>query len=202
MLREGRIALLFDGFDELTLRLTYDKALDHLDTLLEAAAGKAKVVVTSRTEHFLSHSQIRKFLYDKAANLDGFRIAELDPFTTDQIRCYLTHKLGNPSRAEGRLKLLQEVGDLHEVATNPRRLGFIAKIPEEYLRAAARRHGGITPAHLYQMLLDWWLAFEHKRAHPPGMAPALDLEHLWRVVSELALLMWTRRERTKTSTWR
>lgn len=30
MLRTGRIALLFDGFDELALRVSYERAADHL----------------------------------------------------------------------------------------------------------------------------------------------------------------------------
>ena len=37
MLREGRVALLFDGFDELALRVSYDRALDHFETLTAAA---------------------------------------------------------------------------------------------------------------------------------------------------------------------
>ena len=37
MLAEGRIALLFDGFDELALRLTYDRALEHFETVMQAA---------------------------------------------------------------------------------------------------------------------------------------------------------------------
>ena len=39
MLRQGRIVLLFDGFDELVARVTYDRAADHLETLLQAAEG-------------------------------------------------------------------------------------------------------------------------------------------------------------------
>ena len=54
MLEHGRIALLFDGFDELALRVTYGKAADHFETLLQAANGNAKVVLTSRRQHFLS----------------------------------------------------------------------------------------------------------------------------------------------------
>jgi NACHT domain len=42
MLSEGRIALLFDGFDELALRLTYDRAVEHFETVLQATQGKAK----------------------------------------------------------------------------------------------------------------------------------------------------------------
>lgn len=46
--------LLFDGFDELALRLTYDRALEHFETVMAAAQGNAKVVITSRTQHFLT----------------------------------------------------------------------------------------------------------------------------------------------------
>src|SRR3954454_11413816 len=59
MLREGRIALLFDGFDELAQRVTYQRATEHFETLLQAAGGNAKVVVTSRTQHFESDRQVR-----------------------------------------------------------------------------------------------------------------------------------------------
>ena len=36
MLEQGRIALLFDGFDEWALRVTYGKAADHFETLLSS----------------------------------------------------------------------------------------------------------------------------------------------------------------------
>ena len=39
MLAEGRIALLFDGFDELALRVTYDRALEHFETVMAGGAG-------------------------------------------------------------------------------------------------------------------------------------------------------------------
>ena len=58
MLEEGRIVLLFDGFDELVTRLSYDRAADHLENLLEAARGKAKVVVAARTQHFRTDEQV------------------------------------------------------------------------------------------------------------------------------------------------
>jgi predicted NACHT family NTPase len=66
MLAEGRVALLFDGFDELALRLTYDRAEEHFETVLQAAQGNAKVVMTSRTQHFLTDQQIRRALAQRA----------------------------------------------------------------------------------------------------------------------------------------
>ncbi len=52
MLREGRVVLLFDGFDELAQRTDYDRVVDHFNTLREAAGGAAKVIVTSRHQYF------------------------------------------------------------------------------------------------------------------------------------------------------
>ena len=57
MLRQGRIVLLFDGFDELVTRVSYERAADHLDTLIQAAEGNAKIVVASRTQHLRSISR-------------------------------------------------------------------------------------------------------------------------------------------------
>ena len=57
--------LLFDGFDELVTRLTYDRAADHLETLLAAAEDKAKIVVASRTQHFKSGTQVLTSLGEK-----------------------------------------------------------------------------------------------------------------------------------------
>ncbi len=74
MLRQGRIVLLFDGFDELVTRLTYDRAADHLETLLAAAEDKAKIVVASRTQHFKSHSQVLTALGERVGVLPQRRV--------------------------------------------------------------------------------------------------------------------------------
>ena len=47
MLEDGRVVLLFDGFDELVVRSTYARAAEHFETIVSAARGRAKVVVTS-----------------------------------------------------------------------------------------------------------------------------------------------------------
>jgi hypothetical protein len=49
---KGKVALLFDGFDELAQRTDYDRVVDHSNTLQEAAGGAAKVIVTSRHQYF------------------------------------------------------------------------------------------------------------------------------------------------------
>src|SRR5262249_20086134 len=59
MIERGKVALLFDGFDELAQRVSFPRAAEHLDTLIDVARGQAKVIVTSRTEHFLSDEQVK-----------------------------------------------------------------------------------------------------------------------------------------------
>lgn len=97
MLREGRIALLFDGFDELAQRVTYQRAAEHFGTLFQAAEGRAKVVVTSRTQHFESDRQV----FEGIGALSGLRKGWLKPFDEPQIVRFLENLLGVPTTLYG-----------------------------------------------------------------------------------------------------
>ncbi|WP_437785946.1 pentapeptide repeat-containing protein [Sorangium sp. So ce1097] len=197
MLAEGRIALLFDGFDELAFRVTYDRAVEHFDTLIQAAQGKAaKVVVTSRSQHFISAQQVRSALAEKAALLPGYRLARLQPFTGAQIHRFLVNRLGGEEAADARVRLLADVKDLLGLSANPRMLGFIADIEEAQLRRAKAGDGEITSAGLYRLLLDRWLVWEYERAHPRGAQPGLSVAQRWRAVTELATRLWQRTEQS------
>ena len=112
MLREGRVVLLFDGFDELAMRVSYDRVLDHFDTLTTAAQGNAKVVVTSRTQHFESDAQVRTAFGQKVELFMGNRIAYLQGFDKGRVRSFLTKQMGDSTLAEERVQLLDNVKDL------------------------------------------------------------------------------------------
>jgi WD40 repeat protein/nucleoside phosphorylase len=192
MLAEGRIALLFDGFDELALRLTYDRAVEHFETVTAAAQGKAKVVVTSRTQHFRSDAQALLALGKLAEKVPGYRLVRLEPFGEAQIRAFLRNKTGSEEAAEERYRLLDEVKDLLGLSANPRMLGFIADIDPQSLRDARNReHGGkITAAGLYEVLIRQWLDFEHRRANPPGAPKGVTREQLADLVNRMAGRLW------------
>lgn len=197
MLEKGRIALLFDGFDELALRVTYERAAEHFSTLLEAAQGpESKVVVTSRTQHFESDRQVRTALGERIDQLSGRRIAYLQRFDRNQVRCFLVHRLGDEASADERLALLQEIRDLAGLAENPRLLGFIADLAPQDLRSAQQREGEITAADLYQLLLDRWLGYEVDRHQPRGALAVLTAEQRWDAVTQLARHLWSRGETT------
>ena len=186
MLAEGRIALLFDGFDELALRVTYDRALEHFETVLQAAQGQAKVVLTSRTQHFLTDHQVRRALAERAEQVPGYRLFTLEKFGEPQIRRYLGNLVKDQGEAEARYRLLDEVKDLLGLSHNPRMLGFIARIEPEKLREAKKESGEITAAKLYEVLIDQWLDFEYARANPPGAPHGITRERLRAAMTEVA----------------
>ena len=196
MLRQGRIVLLFDGFDELVARVSYDRAADHLETLLRAAEGQAKIVVTSRTQHFKTTSQVLTALGERVGMLPHRRAISVEDFTEDQVYTYLLHRYGGDSgRARRRLELLGSVQDLLGLSRNPRMLGFIANLSDERLQAVAQAGHAISAADLYREILDSWLGFEVARGQGvPGMPPHLDRQQLTEAVTRLAVRLWETNE--------
>ncbi|MFG1961129.1 TIR domain-containing protein [Nonomuraea sp. NPDC049028] len=190
LLRQGRIVLLFDGFDELVTRLTYDRAADHLSTLLAAAEDKAKIVVASRTQHFKSHSQVLTSLGEMVGVLPQRRVLSVEDFTHDQIRAYLANRFDDGDAAAARMSLMESITDLLDLAQNPRMLSFIADLDADRLRTVAGARHTISPALLYEEILGSWLAFEERRARVPGSPTPLTTDELWQVVTGLALRLW------------
>ncbi|UQA60134.1 pentapeptide repeat-containing protein [Polyangium aurulentum] len=190
MLREGQVALLFDGFDELAARVSYDRADAHFDTIMAAAEGQAKIVVTSRTQHFRTKEQLMTALGVRAHRLPGYRVMTLEPFDRDQIRRSLGKLLGDEAAAEGKLARLEAAQGLAGLSKNPRMLRLAAALPEEGLAEASTAGGSVAAAELYRILLEQWIEHEHTRAHPPGAAPGMSREQRWRAVTEIAKRLW------------
>ncbi|MFJ6135257.1 TIR domain-containing protein [Kitasatospora sp. NPDC092286] len=191
MLRQGRIVLLFDGFDELLNRVSYERAADHLQVLLDAAVDSAKIVVSSRTQHFSSQEQVLTALGERVGLLPQRRLLAVQDFTTGQIRSYLANRYGDGTAADRRLRLLQAIPDLLALCRNPRLLSFVADLDHDRLRAVAGAGRALSAAGLYQEVFTAWLRFEEQRGHGgPGAAPGLDLDQLWEAVTALALRLW------------
>jgi DNA-binding beta-propeller fold protein YncE len=195
MIDKGRIALLFDGFDELELRVGYDSAADYLQSLLNSLTGQAKVVLTSRTQHFRStsqvHAAVRTALGDRVEARTGSRVAILEDFTEDQILEFLTNLYdGDAARAHRRLDLIGHIAGLLDLTRNPRMLAFVAELTDERLLAVQTEGGELTAGGLYEEIIDYWLASEEQRqSHSRGLA-ALTKDERFGVCTNLALRMW------------
>ncbi|MGH3932211.1 MAG: TIR domain-containing protein [Pseudonocardiaceae bacterium] len=196
MLREGRIVLLFDGFDELATRVTYDRAVDHLDLILRAVEGKAKVIISSRSQHFRTDAQVLTALGERVGLLAQRRVLSIEDFTPDQIRRYLDNRYGgNTDATEDRLRLLSRAQGLLGLSQNPRMLSFIADLDESRLRAVAESGHVISAASLYEEILGAWLSYEERRAGDVhGAAAGLTVGELWQAVTALAVRLWESNE--------
>lgn len=212
--RTGRVVLLFDGFDELALRVSYDRAADHLQTLLDAMEDdtNTKIVVTSRRQHFINDQQVRTALGRRVSQAPASRLTLLESFTDAQITSFLvkffertllqtihepTERLAAAEHlAAARLALIRDVHDLLGLSRNPRMLGFIAALDERRLRKVRERRGVISAAALYQELIQTWLAYEDARARQRGAAPSLDDEQRLGAATELALRLWASTNQT------
>ncbi|MEU5536751.1 TIR domain-containing protein [Streptomyces sp. NPDC020362] len=191
MLQQGRIVLLFDGFDELVNQVTYDRAAERLQVLLDSAVDSAKILVSSRTQHFRSQGQVLTALGERVGLLPHRRVLAVQEFTPQQIRAYLVNRYGDAQAADRRLQLLDAIPDLLALCRNPRLLGFVADLDDDQLRAVAGAGRALSPAGLYQEVLTAWLGFEEQRAGAaPGRAPGLSLDQLWHAVTALALRLW------------
>lgn len=191
MIRSGRLALLFDGFDELELRVGFDNAADYLNTLLRAVTGNAKVVLTSRTQHFQSTAQIRTALGAQVAVISASRVAELADFADEQILRFLAKHYGQDmGAAQARFELLEDVRDLLGLSRNPRMLSFIADLDEQRLRDVQAEHGQISAAELYRELVDFWLLGEADRHRHRSGRPSLDDKERLAACTALALRLW------------
>ncbi|MEV6298419.1 pentapeptide repeat-containing protein [Actinoplanes sp. NPDC051861] len=187
--REGRVALLFDGFDELATRVSYDRATNHLDTIVQAAADRAKVILTSRDQHFLTDDDVQAALGAQFGA--GRRLVRLADFDDEQILAFLTHQLRDPGRAEERLEFLREVKDLLGLSRNPRMLSFITdlELDEEPLAAPGDTREPITAAELYRQVIERWLNYESDRLQRLSPLAPTALE-LMEAVTLLAKRLW------------
>ncbi|MEU0335368.1 TIR domain-containing protein [Streptomyces sp. NPDC006193] len=192
MLQQGRIVLLFDGFDELVNQVTYDRAAERLQVLLDSAVDSAKIVVSSRTQHFRSQGQVLTALGERVGLLPHRRVLAVQEFTPRQIRSYLVNRYNGDERAaDHRVRLLDAIPDLLALCRNPRLLGFVADLDDDRLRAVAGAGRALSAAGLYEEVLTAWLDFEAQRGSgSPGRAPGLGADHLWNAVTALALRLW------------
>lgn len=191
MIDSGRVALLFDGFDELELRVGYDNATDYLRVLLQRVDDRAKVVLTSRTQHFRLTSDVLNVLGEQVTSMTSSRVALLEDFTDEQILDFLTrHYRGDADRARARFALLGDVRDLLGLSRNPRMLSFIADLDEQRLREVERQEGRISAAELYRELVDHWLVKETDRQRHRSGLPSLTERERLDVCTTLALRLW------------
>lgn len=192
MISEGAVTLLFDGFDELALRVGYARAADHLREIIEAAQGDAPhMIVTSRTSHFESDKQVRNKLAEALQQgFRGLRYCHVLPFEPEQIETYLQKRF--KAEASAWMQLLKNVEDLIGLSRIPRMLAFITSVKREMLEQACKPETGtVSAGDVYRLVIvDQWLPFEYARMNQSGSAELFTQEQMLEAVRHLAHALW------------
>ncbi|MFZ3169745.1 MAG: trypsin-like peptidase domain-containing protein [Candidatus Methanoperedens sp.] len=106
LLRSGKLLLILDGFDEMTMRANKAKMFDNFREIMSLITENAKIIITSRTHYFRSTSEEKKILMRRREpeyfnsllkeKLDEEQtdIVYLKDFSDQDIRNYLHSKLG------------------------------------------------------------------------------------------------------------
>ncbi|MFD3942944.1 NACHT domain-containing protein [Streptomyces sp. NPDC058579] len=120
--RMGRLLLIFDGFDEMAARADRHTVISNFWELANAVEPGAKVLLSSRKEHFRDADEARDLFGAKvgvaATTLpkDGpaFDIVELVRFDNEQIERMLRHDI-----AEDKVRLIMANEDVRELMGRP-----------------------------------------------------------------------------------
>jgi uncharacterized protein YjbI with pentapeptide repeats/MinD-like ATPase involved in chromosome partitioning or flagellar assembly len=184
MLREGRLVLLFDGFDEMATQADFAVTRENFRQLARAAAGKAKVILTCRTHYFKEKSEETEALrttplFDEARKVSGFRLRYLPVFTPEQTEEFIHKALG--PEAENALTLLRSNESLRQISTTPVLLDMVVRTVDRLKNI----EGEINLAELYQQYTDEWLSRNDWRLRlTKDIRDALLEELAWRLWSK------------------
>jgi len=191
-LAAGPCVVVFDGLDEMLVKLDNTQGLSFLSRLLnvlqllddEDANRRIRLVLSCRTQYFKTLNKQRSAFPDRARenrNADSYRTMTLLPLGDDQIRRYLKTVLPG-SDIEHIMDLVASVHNLPELAARPYTLQLVAEhIPEiERDRANGKPVFGAT---LYKAMVEHWLARDERRHF-------IDPEHKSAFMAELAAWLW------------
>jgi len=199
-LEAGSLALLIDGYDEFAVRVGYVNAAAQLQTFVQALRGRAKVLLTTRPNHFRSADEVTSKLFDSLRTVHHGRVYQLEPFEGGQQAAFLTRWFelrGGPQpevTAQRWMRALGRVDNLPELSKTPRMLSFMVEdLSLDDIETAAR-HGTVTAADLYQRLVDRWLGGEVGKVDPDDerIVPAAERQ---RLLEDVALELWRINER-------
>lgn len=182
LLSQGRIIVIFDGFDEMAARTTPEVTARNFHELARCVTGRAKVLLTCRTHYFKSRTEEEQIILGGAAISDneparelywdlisrrGFRISYMAPFELRQIEEYV--RLARPADAAEALARIRSTYNLLELSQRPLLLDMVVKSLDTLTTDQ------IDAATLYSVFTDAWIYRDHWR---DVLSPSLKLSFL------------------------
>ncbi|MBI5365825.1 MAG: pentapeptide repeat-containing protein [Planctomycetes bacterium] len=194
--REGRLVLLFDGFDEIIGYADAGRYLEILRQIVLAAEGRAKVLLTCRTHYFKDRpDELRRLgkvpdvvstegataLYQEIRERPGSEIGYILEFASEQVDEYLAKALPPPANWKEFREQIRRTYNLEDLATRP----FLLELIVRTLPRLSATHGGktVTVADLYETYCEEWFNHTDYRL-------TLTRERKVALVEYLARLVW------------
>ncbi|MCU0287548.1 MAG: pentapeptide repeat-containing protein [Acidobacteria bacterium] len=191
LLKEGKILLIFDGFDEMTTQSNAALTMKNFLELNRAFGGKGKIMLTCRTHYFKDRVETedtlkakKKGMTEQATELyraiqgkQGYSIGYLQEFDKEQIRAYLEKTL--PEAWQEAQGFIDRVYNLKDLASRPVLLDMIVKS----LPAIKHKQGEIQVADIYSAYVQSWIDINDWRHE-------LTREGRELLVEEIAVRLW------------
>lgn len=166
LLRSGKLLLILDGFDEMTMRANKAKMLDNFREIISLITENAKIIITSRTHYFRSTSEEKRILtrrrepeYFKSLLVEELEegqteIIYLEDLRDPDIKNYLRWKLGEEWRDT--YTKITSIHDLIDLAKRPIFLDVIVKTVPDMVFVEQK----VTGTKLYDTYTNWCLKRE------------------------------------------
>ena len=201
LLRQGKVVLFFDAFDEMADRVRWEVTQQNFQELRRAAEGSAKVVLTCRTHYFKDRTEQGRLvgqgpsltaaetaLYKELRQQSNAEVVYLQEFNDDQIQDYLHKTRGD--QAEADWCKIRRIYNLKDLAQRPLLLDMIVKSlphlqPGEQVNAAS----------LYKVYTEAWVDRDFVKGRV-----VLTKEAKLALMMELAWRMWTEEKTTFSTT--
>ena len=191
LLREGKILLIFDGFDEMATQTSAALTMQNFQELNRAFSERAKIILTCRTHYFKDRSETEATLgakkqgmaeystdlYKSIKGREGYTIGYVQDFSESQVLEYLGKAL--PETWQDAWVTIERVYNLKDLSTRPVLLDIIVKS----LPRIRDKGGHIQASDLYGTYVQTWLERDDWR---------LELTRDGRevLVEEIARLLW------------
>jgi WD40 repeat protein/uncharacterized protein YjbI with pentapeptide repeats/MinD-like ATPase involved in chromosome partitioning or flagellar assembly len=165
LLKEGKIILIFDGFDEMATQSNASLTMKNFQELNRAFIGKAKILLTCRTHYFKDRAETEETLKAKKKGMtesatqlyraiqdkQGYSIGYLQEFGKQQIEEYLKKTL--PDSWHETKMFIDNVYNLKDLASRPVLLDMIVKS----LPSIKMQQEDIQVTDLYSAYVQSWI---------------------------------------------
>lgn len=126
--RQGRLLLIFDGFDEMARKVDYQTVVDNFWRLAEVVVPNSRILLTCRSEYFRHTREARRVLAGEElgrevislADRPRFDVVYLEPFDESRILAVLTKRLaGDETKAKDYWMQIRKTPDFAELGKRP-----------------------------------------------------------------------------------